>query len=111
MGLTQASAMPTFFAHLSIRAKAIFTSEIKGFCHCRHDFQICGVCTEGDSTVELEALGGPVVGGGVRENCEHSRLVFRGKKCQRCHRLIDGFLTPGGNTLRQLHPYGWDNTS
>lgn len=43
---------------VSICAKTIFTSKFKLFCRFRHDFQISHVCIEGDSIVELQALGG-----------------------------------------------------
>lgn len=48
----------------------------KLFCRFRHDFQISDVCIKGDSIVELQVLGGKVVGGGVKDNCEYSGLIF-----------------------------------
>lgn len=107
--------MPTFLlvsaishTHLSIGAKTIFTSKFKLFCHCRHDFQISDVCIKGDSIVELEVLGGKVVGGGVKEDCEYRGLIFTEKKCHRCERLIYYFRASSGNMLQQLKSYEWE---
>lgn len=94
--------------HVSFSAKTIFTSKFKLFCHFRHDFQISDVCRKGDSIVELKVLGGKVVGGGVKENCEYSGLIFTGKKCHRCERLIYYVRASSGNMLQQLTSYGWE---
>lgn len=61
---------------ISICAKTIFNSKFKLFCRFRRDFQISDVCIKGDSIVELQVLGGKVVGGGVKVNCEYSGLIF-----------------------------------
>lgn len=107
--------MPTFLlvsaiSHtpVSTGAKTIFTSKFKLFCHFRHDFQISDVCIKADSIVELEMLGGKVVGGGVKENCEYSGLIFTDKKCHRCERLIYYFRASSGNMLQQLKSYEWE---
>lgn len=65
-----------YFSDSRICAKTIFTSKFKLFCRFRHDFQISDVCIKGDSIVELQVLGGKVVGGGVKDNCEYSGLIF-----------------------------------
>lgn len=74
--------------HVTIGAKTIFTSKFQLFCHFRHDFQTSDVCIKGGSIVELEMLGVKVVGGGVKENCEYSELIFKEKKCHECERLV-----------------------
>lgn len=112
VGILQGSAMPTFLLvsaichiHVSTGAKTIFTSKFQQFCHFRHDFQTSDVCIKGGSIVELEMLGGKVVGGGVKENCEYSELIFTEKKCHGCERLVYYFRTSSRNMLQQLKSY------